>query len=170
MNHDFHRWLAASNPEPNQAENEWQDHGLALLRLGRFEVVRIPDAIVHAAMGSAEDAVVDFALTWAVEGAVIHDSRGRNHYALVAPGTKDRWRIRAGVECLGPGTHLGVPGPSLVRATPHRPIYWAALPASGSYFCRTAVVQLLVRVGAARLAEAAEVPPPAPAKEAASHG
>lgn len=171
MNHDFRKWLASSNPEPRQAQAEWQDHGLALLRLGRFEVVRIPDAIVHAATESSQNGVADLAVTWALEGAVIHDSRGRTYYALVSPGTSDRWRVRAGVECLGPGTHLGVPDTTLVQATPHRPIYWAALPAAGAYFCRTAVIQLLVRVGAARIVEVSEpVPNTAPVKEAASHG
>ncbi|MET8749552.1 hypothetical protein ABZW32_05635 [Streptomyces sp. NPDC004667] len=167
MNRDFRRWLAGSNPQPQQAEAEWQEHGLALLRLGRFEAVRIPDDIVHAATESSVSGVADLAVAWALEGAVIHDARGRNHYALVEPGTSERWRIRAGVECLGPGTHLGVPDTTLVRATPHRPIHWAALPPSGAYFCRTAAIRLLVRVGAARIAEAGV---PAPPTEAASHG
>ncbi|MFI1646316.1 hypothetical protein ACH4XT_05165 [Streptomyces avidinii] len=72
---------------------------------------------------------------------------------LVEPGTAERWRARDAVECLGYGTRLGVPGMGRDRSAPGRPLYWAAAPGPGSHFCRVAAVRLLVRVGAARLAE-----------------
>ncbi|WP_405712424.1 hypothetical protein OG264_25870 [Streptomyces xanthophaeus] len=150
-------WYARCLAEPATAHAEWQDHGVAVLPLGaRFEAVRIPDAVAYVATESAEDRVVDIALALALEGPVIHDSRGRNYYALVEPGAAERWRARSAVECLGYGTHLGVPDMGQDRAAPNRPIYWAATPGPGEYFCRIAAVQLLVRIGAARLAEAVQ--------------
>ncbi|MFB0628361.1 hypothetical protein [Streptomyces sp. AB3(2024)] len=77
-------WYASCLPEPADAHAEWQDHGIAVLPLGaRFEAVRIPDALAYAATESSEHRVVDMALALAFEGPLIHDSRGRNHYALV---------------------------------------------------------------------------------------
>ncbi|MFG2989980.1 hypothetical protein ACGFZK_11935 [Streptomyces sp. NPDC048257] len=148
-------WYARCLGEPGAAHAAWQEHGVAVLPLGvRFEAVRIPDGLAHAAVQSIEDRVVDLALTLALEGPVIHDARGRNHYALVEPGTAERWRSRSAVECLGHGTYLGVPDMGRDRSGSDRSLYWAAAPGPGAYFCRVAAVRLLVRVGAARLAEA----------------
>ncbi|MEU6758617.1 hypothetical protein [Streptomyces sp. NPDC046685] len=169
-------WYARCLAEPTVAYAEWEDHGVAVLPLGaRFEAVRIPEALAYTAAESTEGGVVDLALLLALEGPVIHDSRGRNYYALVNPGTAERWSSRSSVECLTHGTHLGVPDVGLERSAPNRPIYWAASPSPGAYFCRTAAVQLLVRVGAARLAEAAQEAPCSAscmgsAREAAAHG
>ncbi|MCX4805696.1 hypothetical protein OG594_29455 [Streptomyces sp. NBC_01214] len=147
-------WYARSLADPAAAHAAWREHGVAVLPLGaRFEAVRIPDPLAHAAVQSADDRVVDLALALALEGPVIHDVRGRNHYALVEPGTAQRWRSRDAVECLGHGTHLGVPDPGRDRAAPGRSLYWAAAPGPGAYFCRVGAVRLLVRVGEARLAE-----------------
>lgn len=144
-------WYASCLAEPAVAHSEWQAHSIAVLPLGaRFEAVRIPDALAHAATETTQTAVVDLALILALDGPVIHDSRGRNYYALVELGTAERWSVRSTVECLGHGTHLGVPDLGLVRPAANRPVYWAASPGPGAYFCRTAAVQLLVRVGAAR--------------------
>ncbi|MEU6863693.1 hypothetical protein ABZ924_10520 [Streptomyces sp. NPDC046876] len=150
------QWYACCLDDPADAHAEWQDHGVAVLPLGvRFEAVRIPDAFAHAATDSTAHDVVDIALALGLEGPVIHDARGRNYYALVEPGTSGRWSARSPLECLGHGTHLGVPDLGHYRPVPHRPLYWAATPGPGAYFCRTAAVRLLARVGAARLAEAA---------------
>ncbi|MFJ7592147.1 hypothetical protein ACIQZO_33250 [Streptomyces sp. NPDC097617] len=147
-------WYARCLPDPAAAHTAWREHGVAVLPLGaRFEAVRVPDALAHAAVESSEDRVVDLALALALEGPVIHDPRGRNHYALVEPGTAERWRSREAVECLGDGTHLGVPDIGRDRAASKWSLYWAAAPGPGAYFCRVAAVRLLVRVGAARLAE-----------------
>ncbi|MER6252436.1 hypothetical protein ABT224_13860 [Streptomyces sp. NPDC001584] len=147
-------WYARSLADPAAAHAAWREHGVAVLPLGaRFEAVRIPDPLARAAVRSADDRVVDLALALALEGPVIHDARGRNHYALVAPGTAQLWRSRSAVECLGDGTHLGVPDPRRDRSGPDRPLHWAAAPGPGAYFCRVAAVRLLVRVGEARLAE-----------------
>ncbi|MFB6477915.1 hypothetical protein ACFCXF_07635 [Streptomyces virginiae] len=76
-------------------------------------------------------------------------------YALVEPGTGEDWQSRSAVECLGDGTHLGVPDIGRDRVGPGRALYWASTPGPGAYFCRVAAVRLLVRVGRARLAEGA---------------
>lgn len=139
-------WYASCLSEPANAHAEWQDHGVAVLPLGAsFEAVV-----------SSDRRLVDIALARALEGPVIHDSRGRNYYALVEPGTSDRWSARSPVECLSRGTHLGVPDTTVDRPSEGRPIYWASPPAPGAYFCRTAAVQLLVPIGAARIAEAVQ--------------
>ncbi|MFJ6486030.1 MULTISPECIES: hypothetical protein [unclassified Streptomyces] len=149
-------WYASSLADPAAAHAAWWEHGVAVLPLGaRFEAVRIPDPLARAAAESSDERVVDLALTLALEGPLIHDSRGRNRYALVEPGTAECWRTRSAVECLGHGTHLGVPELGRDRPVPGRPLYWASLPGPGAYFCRVAAVQLLVRVGGARLAEGA---------------
>ncbi|WP_079406081.1 hypothetical protein [Streptomyces sp. 3211] len=143
---------ARSLADPAAAHAAWREHGVAVLPLGvRFEAVRIPDGLVHGAVESSEDRVVDLPLALALEGPVIHDARGRNHYALVAPGTALRWRSRGAVECLGDGTHLGVPDPVRDRAAPGRCLYRAVAPGAGAHFCHVAAVRLLVRVGEARL-------------------
>ncbi|MGZ9933325.1 hypothetical protein ACXNSR_26010 [Streptomyces sp. NC-S4] len=147
-------WYARSLADPAAAHAAWWEHGVAVLPLGaRFEAVRIPDPLAHAAVESSDDRIVDLALTWALEGPVIHDPRGRNRYALVEPGTAERWKPQSTVECLGHGTHLGVPDLGRVRPVSSRTLYWASTPGPGAYFCRVAAVRLLVRVGRARLAE-----------------
>ncbi|MFF7610759.1 hypothetical protein [Streptomyces lavendulae] len=164
-------WYARCLGEPEVAYAEWQDHGVAVLPLGQFEAVRFPETLAHAAMEGSERKVVNLALMLALEGPIIHDSRGRNYYALVEPGTAERWSARYTVECLGDGTHLGVPDVTLDSPAPNRPIYWASTPGPGAYFCRTAAVQLLIRIGSARLAEAAAAGPCATSPhEAAARG
>ncbi|MFJ3960024.1 hypothetical protein [Streptomyces sp. NPDC090036] len=146
-------WYACCLADPAAAHAAWREHGVAVLPLGaRFEAVRIPDALAHAAVESSADRVVDLALTLALEGPVIRDARGRNRYALVEPGTGEDWQPRSAVECLGDGTHLGVPDIGRDRVGPGRTLYWASAPGPGAYFCRVAAVRLLVRVGRARLA------------------
>ncbi|MEU8772857.1 hypothetical protein [Streptomyces sp. NPDC048606] len=148
-------WYARCLDDPAVAHAEWRERGVAVLPLGaRFEAVRIPDALARAATLSDRDDVVGLVLAVALEGPVIHDARGRNHYALVEPGTARGWGARAGAECLGHGTYLGVPDPLRARGEERRPLYWAAPPVPGDWFCRTAAVRLLVRVGEARLGEA----------------
>ncbi|MFC9932446.1 hypothetical protein [Streptomyces sp. NPDC127190] len=122
---------------------------LALIPLGvRFDAVRLPDAIVHAAAGSEEPAVVRARLTdYLAGGPVVHDPRGRRYYALVPPGTTAGW-VSPVVECLGTGTYLGVP-PIDFTAFDGRTLssYWAVPVAFVGALCRPADVLALVMVG-----------------------
>lgn len=150
-------WLAGSDGRPEKVHAAWRKEGVALLAIGgRFDVVRLPEPLVQAAVGTVGlgHSHTDFALGERLDGPVIHDGHGRNYYPLVPPGTVHEWRSPApGVECLGRGTHVGIPAPDLFAYDPTHPVYWAAVgPMSG--YCDPSSVALLVRVGAARLAEA----------------
>ncbi|MFD3541004.1 hypothetical protein ACFWUQ_16120 [Streptomyces sp. NPDC058662] len=148
-------WLASSHPDPARVWTEWADSGIAVIPVGRgFGAVRLPEAIVHAALESADPDRVGSVLDDRLDGPVIHDGRGRNYYPLTATGAQLDWGTTTpGVEALPPGTHLGVPAPDLDRYSPQTPVYWAA-PGHGPRHCPSAAVALLVRVGTARLAEA----------------
>ncbi|WP_328930680.1 hypothetical protein OG429_40790 (plasmid) [Streptomyces sp. NBC_00190] len=151
-------WLAGSHARPEQVRAEWRERGIAVLPIGSaFDAVRLPEQLVHAAVGDRAlgQAYTDFALEVHLDGPVIHDGHGRNYYALVPAGTVSAWRSAAGAECLGLGTHLGVPALDVHEYGPTHPVYWAAVGPRPAY-CDPASVALLVRIGAARLAEAAE--------------
>ncbi|MFE3992049.1 hypothetical protein ACFXPW_10260 [Streptomyces goshikiensis] len=149
-------WLAASHPNPKDVWAEWVGRGVAVLPLGTlFGAVRIPEAVVHAAVESAEPKRVNAVLADRLEGPVIHDGRGRAYYPLVRTEARLDWGTSVpGVELLAPATLLGVPALNLRRYTPAAPIYWAVAGYSPRH-CESSAVALLVRVGAARLEEAA---------------
>ncbi|PKV77020.1 hypothetical protein [Streptomyces sp. TLI_146] len=143
-------WLAASHDAPAQAHREF-DAGIALLRTGtRFEAIRLPAPVVHAAAGSEDpDTVAAFLATALPSGAVIHDAYGVGvwYYALVPPGTYTAWRT-PGVECLRPGTWLGVPR---VERTARPGPYWALPPRAVGSLCAAQAVAGLVALGQHRL-------------------
>ncbi|RST03105.1 hypothetical protein EF910_21190 [Streptomyces sp. WAC07149] len=155
MNNCMADWLAASHPNPRQAWTEWTDHGVAVIPVGQtFGAVRIPEAVVHAAVESTDPDDIAFALAERLDGPVIHDGRGRNFYPLLRPEDRLDWRTSArGVECLAPRTHLGVPAVNRCEYTRETPIYWS-VPGTEPSHCASASVALLIRVGAARLDEA----------------
>lgn len=148
-------WLASSHRTPEQPWHEWAADGVAVLPTGSaFDAVRIPAVIVHAAVESADADTVGIALAERLDGPVIHDARGRNYYALVRPRVRiDLEPTSPGVELLPAQTHLGVPAVERCENTPVTPIYWA-VPGNRPGHCDAAAVALLVRVGAARLADA----------------
>ncbi|MEV0416487.1 hypothetical protein AB0I68_38590 [Streptomyces sp. NPDC050448] len=119
-----------------------------------FGAIRVPEAIVHAAVESTDAEEIDFVLSDRLDGPVIHDGRGRNYYMLINPEARLDWGTSApGVEFLPPGTYLGVPAVNLFHYTPQTPVYWT-VPGVTPGHCDSAAVALLIRVGAARLAEA----------------
>lgn len=152
-------WLASSHAQPEQVRTAWREHGIAVLPIGSlFDAIRLPEELVHAAVGDRAlgQAHTDFALGVHLEGPAIHDGHGKNYYAIVPAGTVHEWRSTAlGVECLGRGTHLGVPALNIIEYQPTHPVYWAAVDPRPGH-CDPASVALLVRIGAARLSEASE--------------
>lgn len=150
-------WLADSHPDPKQAYAEWESRGVAVIPVGvRFGAVRIPEAVVHAAVGSTDADEVGVALAEGLDGPVIHDARGRNFYALVRPEACMDWGSSfPGVERLAPQTHLGVPAIERCENTPKTPIYWA-VPGIRPGHCDANATGLLIRAGAERLTEAPE--------------
>ncbi|MFE3786875.1 hypothetical protein [Streptomyces goshikiensis] len=149
-------WLADSHPNPPEAWAEWATRGVAVVPLGTlFSAVRIPEAIAHAALESTDPKRVNKILAARLEGPIIHDGRGRTYYPLVRAEARLDWDTAApGVEHLAPATLLGVPAVALREYTPATPIYWAVAGYSPRH-CESAAVALLVRVGSARLEEAA---------------
>ncbi|WHM35808.1 hypothetical protein [Streptomyces sp. BPTC-684] len=143
-------WLASAHKVPAQARREF-DVGIALLPTGaKFDALRLPAPMVHAAARSDDpDAVAVFLAEVLDDGAVIHDAYGVGvwYYALVPPGTHAAWRM-PGVECLQPGTRLGVPRIDLTaRPGP----YWALPPSTVGSMCSARAVADPVALGQARL-------------------
>lgn len=148
-------WLLSAHPAPGQAREEWSSRGgMALLPLGTpFCAVRIPERLVHAAVGSKDPAVIDAVLAQALcGGPVICDPRGRRYYALVPASTAVKWR-QPGAECLGRGTYLGVPRPDAVDRNAHAwASYWSVPMPSAAEVCTPDAVAQLVAVGNFRVA------------------
>ncbi|MFD9561049.1 hypothetical protein [Streptomyces sp. NPDC059994] len=139
-------WLASAHHVPAQARREF-DVGIALVPTGgKFDAIRLPAPVVHSAAGSQDpDAVASFLAEVLKDGAVIHDAYGVGvwYYALVPPGTHTHWQV-AGVECLRPGTWLGVPRVDLTaRPGPH----WALPPRTVGSVCAARAVADLVALG-----------------------
>lgn len=148
---DVSSWLACSHDLPLTAQTEWMDHSVAVLPLGsRFDAVRLPAEIVHAAAGSDDWHVVSGFLAEALDGPVIHDPYTW-YYALVPPQTTETWRSPLS-RCVGRGSWLGVPRTD--RSTPAGP-YWAVPMAHAGELCSPATVAELIGLGHSRLTEAA---------------
>ncbi|WP_331748214.1 hypothetical protein [Streptomyces sp. NBC_00648] len=143
-------WLASAHHVPAQARREF-DVGIALVPTGeKFDAIRLPSPVVHAAAGSQDPDAVAAYLTEALKnGAVIHDAYGIGvwYYALVPPGTHTHWQV-PDVECLRPGTWLGVPRLDLTaRPGPH----WTLPPTTVGSVCTAQAVADLVALGQNRL-------------------
>jgi hypothetical protein len=130
---------------------EWDSEArLALIPLGRlFDAVRIPEAVVHHAFATHDQAGVARRLARHVHGGpVIHDPAGRRYYALVPSGTAAGWRAPA-AECLGEGTYLGVPRPDLTDpAQGMLCSYWAVAVNRPGTLCQVPGVLTVAMAGA----------------------
>ena len=138
-------WLARAHPDPQQVRNEWNERGVALLPLGaRFSVVRLPERLVHAAVGSTDLDTVAAVLAERLQGPVIRDSfaNGRPYYPLIQWHAGVVWEADEDTPCLGEGTYMGVP--SLTRLTPPG-TYWLAPPRREGDLCRPEAVQRLIQ-------------------------
>ncbi|MEU6513595.1 hypothetical protein [Streptomyces sp. NPDC046978] len=151
--HRIVQWLARSHPDPEQAERELQTgEGVTLLGLGdRIAAVRMPSALVHAALGTAELQEVAELLEARLGGAVIYDVRqpsGPTYYALIQGHARVTWDLDRFAVCLGDGVFLGVPAPH--RIEPPGP-FWIVPPQFDGHLCRSSSVRELVSYGALRL-------------------
>ncbi|MEU8886754.1 hypothetical protein [Streptomyces sp. NPDC048442] len=140
-------WLAHAHSVPPQARAEWADQRLAMLPLGkRFDAVRIPADVLHAALITPHPAAEGPLLEQLLGGPVIQDDE-RWVYPLVPLGGAVRWRSRAAAY-LGHGSWLGVPQVDQL-APPGA--YWVVPMCEPGRLCALARVAELVEVGAARL-------------------
>ncbi|MFI8346640.1 hypothetical protein [Streptomyces sp. NPDC085596] len=131
-------WLAGAHGSPEQVRREWARCGLALLPLGsRFDAVRIPGELLHAAVGSG--AVGD-----ALDGPVIHDVRtlGPTYWALVP--RQDDWPGDAETPLLSHGTYLGVPDLTVIGPPGS---FWVTAPRRRHHLCRAEEVLALIACG-----------------------
>ncbi|MCF3124772.1 hypothetical protein IPZ68_34470 [Streptomyces arenae] len=147
-------WFARTLQAPEQARREWADTGVALLPLGlRFDAVRLPDRLVHAALRSAVPDEIAARLGRLLRGPVIYDGRtmGGTYYALIRPIERSRWRHQDIAPRLGADTHMGVP--RLIRTEPPG-TYWVVLPRFEGDLCELSAVESLVTAGHAALSEA----------------
>ncbi|WP_327748154.1 hypothetical protein [Streptomyces europaeiscabiei] len=86
-------WLVSGPGDRDRAFTELRRHGVTVLRLGGlFDAVRLPEHLVHAAVGSRAAGNVDSRLVDTFGGGpVIRDADVRRYYALVPAGTSNRW-------------------------------------------------------------------------------
>jgi hypothetical protein len=146
-------WLTRTLPpgKRQEAHNEWAKRGVALLPLGaRFSVVRLPERLVHAALGTGDPETVAAELAERMAGPVIHDSRSRHYYPLIQWHAGIVWDGDDDTPCLGDGCYLGVP--RLSRRTPPG-TYWLAPPRHEGDLCRADAVQQLIQRARAAVTE-----------------
>jgi hypothetical protein len=135
-------WLARSLDAPEVARQEWRRGRLAMLRTGGvFDAIRVPQELVHAAVGSTDPEVVSGALA-ELCGPVICD-RATWYYALVLPGTSETWRSPL-AQVRGMGGWLGVPP---IGITEPEGVYWSVPPLRAGGLCATEAVTALLAIG-----------------------
>jgi len=146
-------WLAGGHPNGDQAREEWEARGIALMPLGRaYSAVRLPARLVHALAGTVDRHESDAFIAQALRGPVIADRAGVRYYALVAPRVPPnygphvgaRW-AELGVEILGAGTHMGVPRHG-ITFDPEVPLrsYWVVPMRSAGQLCDPVLVVQLI--------------------------
>ncbi|WP_399926659.1 hypothetical protein [Streptomyces kanamyceticus] len=140
-------WFAHSQSAPEHAFWEWKESGVALLPLGnRFDAVRLPEALVQAAVGATAPQQVAVRLARLVEGPVVYDGRalGGSYYALTKPSRTRAWQHQDSAPRLSSGTYLGVP--RLDRTGPPG-TYWLVHPRFEGDLCEPAAVAALIGLG-----------------------
>ncbi|WP_051820064.1 hypothetical protein [Streptomyces sp. NRRL S-920] len=123
------------------------DRGVALLPLGqRFEVARLPERLVLAAMCTTDPQRIAVLLGRALNGPVIYDNlaMGGMYYALTRPRTGRAWEHKNVPPCLGAGSYLGVP--RLDRTEPPG-LHWVIPPRFEGDLCEPATVAALISFG-----------------------
>lgn len=148
-------WLTRTLPPDKeaQAHAEWNTRGVALLPLGvRFSVVRLPEHLVHAALGTTDPDEVATRLTEQLDGPVIHDtySVGHPYYPLIQWHAGVVWESSDDAPCLGEGTYMGVP--HISRTTPPG-THWLVPPRREGDLCQPEAVQRLIQHARAALAD-----------------
>lgn len=141
------RWLASSLGDPSSALQDWQDGRPAIVRSGvKFDAVRMPQELVHAAAASSAGDVIAATLAEILDGPVIRDPYSW-FYALVPPQTTETW-LSPRATVLGRGAWLGVPR---VDRTAPPGVHWAVPPVRVGWLCTPTAVAELLHVGASRL-------------------
>lgn len=133
------QWLAEADDRPGKVWAEWQQHGIALLPLGRrFDALRLPAEQVHDVVGSDQPGAVATVLRAWLDGPVFRDLRSDlgPYYVLIAPGAD--WDGPA--ERLTTDTYLGVPRPGHATTLSR----WVVLPPHPGALCDPQHVRTLL--------------------------
>ncbi|MFI6698329.1 hypothetical protein ACIBJC_05010 [Streptomyces sp. NPDC050509] len=143
------RWLVKTAGNPEIARADWVGGRPAMLPLGvRFDAVKMPPPLVHAATVSTVPTQVCAALADLLGGPVVCHP-GVWYYALVPAGTTETWHSPYAV-VLGRGAWLGTPRPDRTTPGPTLP-YWAVPPERSGRLCAPDAVADLLRAGAKHL-------------------
>jgi hypothetical protein len=149
-------WLLGTVSDRAKVRQEWDTHGVGLLRCGTlFCAVRIDRPVVHAAAGTAEHAgVARFLADALLGGPVFVDQGAERYYVLVGPsvGRRKEWeRPRDDALFLGIDNFLGVPHPRATNPQDGRSYWCVEMDGPGDLAPAEALMQL-VEVGRYRLA------------------
>lgn len=142
-------WLAAAAPKAAEAYADWTEAGVTVLPCGgTISAVRVPAAIVYAAVGTREPGRVSEYLAEALHGGpVIAGSDGTLYYVLVPPSAALR-RRPPDTAFFGRTARLVVPRPDLTDSGQHgRSSYWAVPMGGPGNLCSPDAVWQLVTVG-----------------------
>lgn len=157
---DVSDWLASAHPIPGQAKAEWGEPRkgrIALIPSGRaFDTVRVAATVVHAAVGTSDEAAVAAFLSALIDGPVIHDAYCATgsygaYYFLVPLGSCAHHHADD-AQLLTSDTWLGVPEPT---RTARPGAFWVLAPRQRGDLCIPGYVDQLIRAGRRNLAEAA---------------
>nr|WSZ97005.1 hypothetical protein OH820_16245 [Streptomyces sp. NBC_00857] len=135
-------WLASANVDPESAYRDWRDGVPAVLGTGSvFDAIKMPDRLVHAAIGSTEQSIVRDVL--AELGGPVIWAPACWYYALVPAGTAASWRSPHS-SALGRGWYLAAP--RLDRNGPSG-VHWAVPVGQPGKLCTPESVAELLRTG-----------------------
>ncbi|MEU6139075.1 hypothetical protein ABZ848_01805 [Streptomyces sp. NPDC047081] len=150
---DVTEWLLQAADDPARAGAEWQTMEITLLRCGvRFSAIRVAGDIVCAAARSEGRAQVDEYLAAALHGGpVFVDRQSGRYYCLVPVGACAAWSM-PGTACLGAGSYLGVPHPTIDSNRDQARSSWCVPPVRPETHCQANAVAQMVHVGLFRLA------------------
>ncbi|WP_079125159.1 hypothetical protein [Streptomyces lushanensis] len=143
------RWLLSSSRLADIAHADWADGRPAVLRTGGvYDAVRMPQRLVHAAVGRTEPGEVNAVLAEVLDGPVICQP-GSWYYALVPTGTCETWRSALAV-VRGSGGWLGIPRVDRTEPTAFA-AYWAVPVESVGKLCSADAVAGLLDDGRKRI-------------------
>lgn len=142
-------WLTRHHDDPDQAKEEWQKQGVALVPLGvDIAAIRLTGDLVRAATGTNDPEQIAATLEEMLDGAVLSDRDV--YYALIQGHAGLVWDMKKDAPCLGKGVYLGVP--ALDRTTQgSRNPYWVLPPRHEGDLCRPDCVRRLITAGLAEL-------------------
>ncbi|MFI6054613.1 hypothetical protein ACIBCO_31560 [Streptomyces violascens] len=148
-------WLAASLNNPSGARQQWTDHHIAVLALGRrFSAVRLAEELVYAVAVTQDPAIATTVLRM-LDGPVIHEPRAHRFYVLV-PSSPPAQNLGPYATCLGLGHYVGVPRVGDDEPDENHASYWAVPMKAPGALCDPSAVAGLIKAGTTALTSQAD--------------